>query len=171
MALFGAKKATIEDKKKPEKSAKDADAVKVKKVVKESTKNTDKAGDKEAAASMKDLYSENGTAIVKSGKGETVNLKISKINKHILVKPLVTEKAAHLNEINKYAFIVKLSANKILVAKEVEAVYGVKVEDVNLIRMKGKKVAKGKIKGKRSDFKKAIVTLAKGQTIKIYEGV
>ena len=167
MALFGAKKATTEDKKKPVKSAKDADAVKVKKEDMESAKNTDK----DAASSMKDLYSETGTAIVKSGKGEAVNLKISKINKHILVKPLVTEKATHLNEINKYAFIVKLSANKILVAKEVEAVYGVKVEDVNLIRMKGKKVAKGKIKGKRSDFKKAIVTLVKGQTIKIYEGV
>jgi len=175
MALFGAKKATTEDKKKPAKSTKDAtagvSAAKVKKVVKEPVKKTDKNNDQEAASSMKDLYSETAATVVKTGKGESVNLKISKINKHILVKPLVTEKAAHLNEINKYAFIVKLDANKILVAKEVEAVYGVKVEDVNLIRMKGKKVAKGKIKGKRSDFKKAIVTLVKGQAIKIYEGV
>lgn len=158
MALFGAKKATTEDKAKTVKAVKDFKADK-------------KEAKKTAETSMKDLYSETGATTVKGGKGEAVNLKISKINKHILVRPLVTEKATHLNEANKYAFVVKLDANKILVAKEVAAVYNVKVERVNLIRMKGKKVAKGKIKGKRSDFKKAIVTLAKGQTIKLYEGV
>ena len=119
---------------------------------------------------MKDLYSETANT-AKADKTGAVNVKVSKINKHILVKPLVTEKAAHLAEANKYAFIVKLDANKILVAKEVAAIYGVKVESVNLIRMKGKKVSRGKIRGQRSDFKKAIVTLAKGQTIKLYEGV
>jgi large subunit ribosomal protein L23 len=161
MALFGAKKATTEDTKKTTKSTKEVKEVKAVKKVEKTVSET----------SMKDLYSENGTVVVKSDKAGAVSQEIGKINKHILVRPLITEKAAHLNESNKYAFVVKLNANKILIAKEVAAIYGVKVEGVNLIRMKGKKVAKGKIKGKRSDFKKAIVTLAKGQTIKLYEGV
>lgn len=168
MAIFGAKKATTEDTKK---TAKEVKVVKDDKTTKSVVKKADKTEKVAAETSMKDLYSESGTPVVKGEKAAAVNLKISKINKHILVKPLITEKATHLNELNKYAFIVKLDANKILVAKEVAAVYGVKVENVNLIRMKGKKVSRGKVRGKRSDFKKAIVTLAKGQTIKLYEGV
>ena len=169
MALFGAKKATTEDTKKTVQPVKAVTKVKeTKETVKKAEKNTEK---KSTETSMQDLYSETTAKTVKSDKSGAVSQKIAKINKHILVKPLVTEKAAHLNELNKYAFIVKIAANKILVAKEVEALYGVKVESVNLIRMKGKKVSRGKIRGQRSDFKKAIVTLAKGQTIKIYEGV
>jgi len=168
MALFGTKKATTEDTKKAAKPAVVKETKTVKAVVKKADKDSEKTT---SETSMKDLYSDSATLSSKSAKGAAVNSKVSNINKHILVKPLITEKATHLNEANKYAFIVKLDANKILVAKEVAAIYGVKVESVNLIRMKGKKVTKGKIKGKRSDFKKAIVTLAKGQTIKIYEGV
>lgn len=167
MALFGAKKATTEDTKKTTKAVKAVKEVKAEKTVKATSKKAEKTA---TETSMKDLYSETATA-AKANKSGVVNVKVSKINKHILVKPLVTEKAAHLAEANKYAFIVKLGANKILVAKEVAAIYGVKVEGVNLIRMKGKKVSRGKIRGQRSDFKKAIVTLAKGQTIKLYEGV
>lgn len=166
MALFGTKKATTEDTKKTVKPVKAV--IKSKETDKKAEKNTEK---KSTETSMKDLYSDTAVKTVKSNKSGAVSQKIAKINKHILVKPLVTEKAAHLNELNKYAFIVKIAANKILVAKEVEALYGVKVVAVNLIRMKGKKVSRGKIRGQRSDFKKAIVTLAKGQTIKIYEGV
>lgn len=169
MALFGAKKTSTDDKEKTAKAVKD---LKVEKTAKKTVKKTAPTAEKKTAeTSMKDLYSETVVSNAKTSKTGTVDSKIEKINKHILIRPLVTEKATHLNEANKYAFIVKLAANKILVAKEVAAIYGVKVESVNLIRMKGKKVHKGKIKGKRSDFKKAIVTLAKGQTIKIYEGV
>lgn len=166
MALFGAKKTTTEDKEETVKT------VKTVKDVKLTVKKTAKIDEKNVSdGSMKDLYSETASSLTKADKSKSANLKISQINKHILVRPLITEKATHLNEVNKYAFIVKLGANKILVAKEVAAVYNVKVASVNLIRMKGKKVSKGKIRGKRSDFKKAIVTLVKGQTIKLYEGV
>ncbi|MCX6795722.1 MAG: 50S ribosomal protein L23 [Candidatus Falkowbacteria bacterium] len=89
----------------------------------------------------------------------------------VLVKPMITEKAAHLGTENKYVFMVSLDSNKIEVAKAVAAVYGVKVDKVNLIRCEGKTVVRGRIKGKRKDFKKAIVTLAKGNSISIYEGV
>lgn len=90
---------------------------------------------------------------------------------NVLIKPAVTEKAGALNELNQYVFVVDRGANKITIAKAVEAFYGVKPVAVNIINMPGKKVVRGRIKGQRSDWKKAIVTLPAGKTIAIYEGV
>jgi large subunit ribosomal protein L23 len=122
-------------------------------------------------ASMQDLYSETGTKTVKSSGVKTK--KDVKANEayHILVKPLITEKATNLSEHNKYVFVVDLKANKISIAKAIEALYGIKPTKVNLSNVSGKKVSRGKIKGQRKDWRKAVVTLPKGQTIKIYEGV
>ncbi len=89
----------------------------------------------------------------------------------VLVKPLVTEKATDLGAQNKYVFMVDISANKLEVIKAIWAVYGVKPLAVNIIKMKGKTVRRGRIKGRRKDYKKAIVTLAKDQQIQVYEGV
>ena len=90
---------------------------------------------------------------------------------NVLINPAVTEKAGTLNELNQYVFVVDRGANKITIAKAVEAFYGVKPVAVNIINMPGKKVVRGRIKGQRSDWKKAIVTLPAGKTIAIYEGV
>jgi len=90
---------------------------------------------------------------------------------NVLIKPAVTEKAGTLNELNQYVFVVDRGANKITIAKAVEAFYGVKPVAVNIINMPGKKVVRGRTKGQRSDWKKAIVTLPAGKTIAIYEGV
>ncbi len=89
----------------------------------------------------------------------------------VLVKPLVTEKATDLGAQNKYVFIIDNRANKLEVAKAIWAVYGVKPQAINIIKMKGKTVTRGRIKGKRKDFKKAIISLAKDQQIQVYEGV
>lgn len=89
----------------------------------------------------------------------------------ILIKPLITEKASDLGIINKYMFEVAKNANKIETAKAIKEVYGVKPISVNIINMKGKKVRYGKTVGKKKDWKKAIITLKKGENIKIYEGV
>ena len=141
------------------------------------TKKDEDLKDKKKAVSdsdktMKDLYAEQEDK--KSG-GTKVNNKRrpggKSLSARTLVKPLVTEKAANLSDNGKYAFIVNVNANKIEVAKAVSDVYGVKVEAVNIIKMKGKAVSRGRIKGSRNDFKKAIVTLKKGDTIQIYEGV
>ena len=113
--------------------------------------------------SMKDLYSE---GVEKSSKGSK-----SSVAYRVLVKPLITEKAANLGSLNQYAFIVSNSANKIEVAKAIFEVYGVKPEKVNIIKVKGKVINRGKISGKRKDFKKALVSLKKGESISIYEGV
>ena len=72
---------------------------------------------------------------------------------------------------NKYFFEVAKNANKIEVAKAIQEIYGVKPVSVNIIRMQGKKVGQGRTRGKRKDWKKAIITLKKGESIKVYEGV
>lgn len=123
----------------------------------------------EAPKSMSELYSEAAVSTVSSSKTKGAAKKVN-VNQ-VLVKPLVTEKATNLGEHNKYVFVVSLKANKISVAKAVEATYGVKPVKVNLSNVSGKKVARGKVRGQRKDWRKAIVTLPAGQAIKIYEGV
>lgn len=130
---------------------------------------------KEAASSMQDLY--NGTGSMANppvgggaAKVASGNAK-STVSTRIIVKPLITEKATNLVTANKYSFFVAKNANKISVAKAIKAIYGVKPLAINIINHQGKRVARGKVRGQRSDSKKAIVTLKKGETIKIYEGV
>ncbi|MBU0722077.1 50S ribosomal protein L23 [Patescibacteria group bacterium] len=89
----------------------------------------------------------------------------------IITKPLVTEKVSNLGALNKYVFVVAKNTNKIEVAKAIKEIYGIKPVCVNVIRMSGKKVRYGRISGQKKDWKKAIITLPKGETIKIYEGV
>ncbi len=89
----------------------------------------------------------------------------------VLVKPLVTEKVASQTENGKYVFEVSKGSNKIEIAKAIKEVYGAKVTKVNIINMEGKRKRVGRTIGRRKDWKKAIVTLEKGKTIKVYEGV
>ena len=72
---------------------------------------------------------------------------------------------------NKYTFQVPLAANKVEIRQAAEAIFKVKVLNVNTIRVFGKTKRMGKNIGKRSDYKKAIVKLAEGQTIPIFEGM
>ena len=84
---------------------------------------------------------------------------------------MVTEKATKIIEHNQVAFRVKMAATKPQIRKAVEDLFGVKVEKVNTLRVKGKtKRFRGRL-GKRSDFKKAIVTLAEGQSIDYTAGI
>jgi len=93
----------------------------------------------------------------------------------ILKKPLVTEKVSALNEKGKYGFLVDINSNKIEIKKEIEKRYGVNVENVRTMRYQGKvkhRYTKASIvKGRRSSFKKAIVTLAPGEVIDFYSGI
>lgn len=114
--------------------------------------------------SMKDLY-----AKTEGGKKAAAS-KFDGAHR-VLVRPLITEKAANFGTLNKYAFVVSGQSNKLEVAKAIFAVYGVKPSAVNIVCVKGKAVTRGRVKGRRSDLKKAIVTLKKGDIIKIYEGV
>lgn len=96
-----------------------------------------------------------------SGKGSESSVDAYRI----LIKPLVTEKSYKMNSLGKYAFKVNTRANKISVSKAIEKVYGVKVDKVNIVSMKGKPKNFGKISSKTSNWKKAVVTLKKGEVI------
>lgn len=89
----------------------------------------------------------------------------------VIRNPIITEKTTLLANDNKIVFEVVPSADKHEIKTAVEFLFKVKVEAVNTISQNGKlKVFKGKI-GKRKNYKKAIVTLAKGQTIDLASGV
>lgn len=97
--------------------------------------------------------------------------KAKKIINSVLLRALVTEKSAVKQSENKYSFVVANNANKAVIKKAVEEVYGVKPSSVNVINVQGKAIRFGNHFGKRSDFKKAVVTLPKGKSIVIHEGV
>lgn len=77
----------------------------------------------------------------------------------IILAPVVTEKAVAGLAMKKYTFRVEMNANKIQIAKAVEEIFGVKVEKVNTIHMKGHLRRMGRNEGYTSDWKKAVVTL------------
>jgi large subunit ribosomal protein L23 len=83
----------------------------------------------------------------------------------ILIQPRISEKAGKMAQMNKYVFLVAKAANKVEVKKAVEGAYKVKVTQVNMINNQGKSRNFGRTKGTTSDFKKAIVTLKKGDKI------
>jgi large subunit ribosomal protein L23 len=90
--------------------------------------------------------------------------------KIILKKPLITEKTSKLQEKNnQYTFLVDVNSNKIEIKREIEIKFGVSVKEVNTVNYEGRKARVGRFFGKKSDFKKAIVTLAKGDKLDIYE--
>ena len=89
----------------------------------------------------------------------------------VLVGPLVTEKTTLLSENGQIAFRVRLDATKPEIRKAVENLFDVKVTAVNTLRVKGKtKLFRGR-RGRRSDYKKAIVTLAEGQNVDFLAGL
>ncbi|MGM9540201.1 50S ribosomal protein L23 [Anaerovibrio sp.] len=87
----------------------------------------------------------------------------------IIIRPLITEKSTTLMAEGKYVFEVAKSANKIEIAKAVSQIFKVKVASVNTINVEGKVKRMGRSVGKRSDYKKAIVKLAAGETIEFFE--
>lgn len=90
---------------------------------------------------------------------------------HILVKPLVTEKAAVMASHGQYSFRVAMDANRVQVKQAVKALYGVLPVSVNIQRVRGKFVRFGGRGGMRQTWKKAIVTMPKGSSIDVYAGV
>ena len=89
----------------------------------------------------------------------------------VLLHPLVTEKLTRLAKHQQAAFVVDPSTNKIQVKKAVEAIYGVKPLRVQMVNVKGKAVRFGRSNGKRSDWKKAIITLPAGTSMEVFHGV
>ena len=101
-----------------------------------------------------------------------VKVKVSEIEAYDLIRaPMVTEKSTMGSEYNQVTFRVPLSATKPEIRAAVEILFKVKIKAVNTLRQKGKtKMFKGK-KGRRPDYKKAIVSLVEGETIDVTAGV
>jgi large subunit ribosomal protein L23 len=90
----------------------------------------------------------------------------------VIVRPLVTEKSHdQLDRLGAYTFVVNRDANKIEIAKAVEKQFGVKVRDVRTMRYAGKQKRMGRFVGRKASWKKAVVTLAEGDSIELFEGV
>lgn len=103
----------------------------------------------------------------KTAKSATVNAALY----DVILSPIITEKATMASEHNKVLFKIRPDADKKIVKEAVEALFGVTVEKVNTINVLGKQKRFRGRPGKRQDTKKAIVTLAAGQTIDIAAGV
>jgi large subunit ribosomal protein L23 len=94
----------------------------------------------------------------------------------IIIKPIITEKMTALGEkLGRYGFVVDKHANKLQIRKAVKELYGVEVEEVNTMTYAGKRKSRftkaGVLSGKTNSFKKAIITLAKGESIDFYSNI
>lgn len=90
----------------------------------------------------------------------------------IIIRPLITEKTSGQKEMsNQHTFEVDRRANRIEVKRAIEKIFKVKVAAVKTMQVKGKKKQRGRIVGKRRDWKKAVVTLMPGERIDFFEGV
>lgn len=91
------------------------------------------------------------------------------MEEQVLVRPIITERATTLSErFNQFAFEVKKNANKFQIRRAVEALYGVTVESVRTMVVPGKLKRRGVSVGKRPNWKKAVVTLKKGDNIDFF---
>jgi large subunit ribosomal protein L23 len=89
----------------------------------------------------------------------------------VIVRPVVTEKSTDLSEHDKYVFEVAVDANKNEIKQAVERFFGVKVNEVRTLNVKGKPKRLGKHMGRRKDWKKAIVTVRSGDKIDLFDVV
>ncbi len=92
--------------------------------------------------------------------------------REIILRPLLTEESNRLREKeNKYSFEVDRRASKLQIRQAVQEIFGVTVTDVHVMNRKGKPRRVRVAQGRRKHWKKAIVTVEKGQTISFFEGV
>jgi large subunit ribosomal protein L23 len=90
----------------------------------------------------------------------------------VVLRPMITEKATELGGANKYLFEVRRDANKVQIKEAVQKGFDVKVLSVNVMNMKGKpRRVRGNRTKHKPDWKKAVVTLAPGDKIELFQGV
>ena len=107
--------------------------------------------------------------VVKEKKSASVKLGVQ--CSELMIKPLITEKSATLASSNQYVFVVSRGANRVQIRSAIRSMYGITPVSVNIQNVRGKRVRFGRVRGKRKDWKKAIVTLPEGKTINVYDGV
>lgn len=124
---------------------------------------------KEEEAVVSDIKDSTSETKTKKSSKKNVKKSTTSIFAHILLTPVVTEKAYALSEKNKYVFRVHARANKAQVQKAVTDIYGVDVLKVNMMIKKQKNTTFRGIKGMTKSQKKAIVTIDSGQKIDLFE--
>jgi large subunit ribosomal protein L23 len=87
----------------------------------------------------------------------------------IIIRPLITEKNTNLMELNQYCFEVDREASKPQIKRAIESIFSVSVKKVRTINVRGKQKRRGMSLGYQRDWKKAIVTLADGDRIELFE--
>ncbi len=92
-----------------------------------------------------------------------------KTHRDVIIRPMVSEKSYAGLEQNRYTFLVHPDANKTEIKEAVQAIWNVRVLNVNTINRKGKVKRYRLTRGKRPDQKQAVVTLAEGDSIQIFE--
>jgi len=90
----------------------------------------------------------------------------------VLKRPILTEKTTYLSDVlHRYTFEVDRRANKHQIREAIKAIFDVEVLDVNVMNVRGKKRRFGRHVGQTSNWRKAVVTVAPGETISFFEGV
>ncbi len=107
---------------------------------------------------------------IRPRKKETIAMSITKAYDTI-VRPIVTEKSTALSEYNQIGFVVSVKATKPEIKAAIEMLYKVKVDAVNTSVIKGKTKRFRGVMGRRINQKKAIVTLAQGESVDLMQGV
>jgi len=144
---------------------------------KDSSDNAKRVGKKEApekrvvADADKSKGEAKGALAKKPSPSKPVKIYARPERYRVLVEPVVSEKSAYLSEENKYVFRIANEMNKVEVKKAIRQMYGVEPLNVNIIRVSGRAKYFRRIAGRTQDWKKAIVTLKKGDKIEVYEGV
>ncbi len=97
---------------------------------------------------------------------------MSKLAQDIILRPIITEESMLNTAMRKFTFKVDKDANKIEIAKAVEALFGVKVEKVNTMNVRGKLRRQGRFEGYTASWKKAVVTLTEdSKSIDFFDGM
>jgi large subunit ribosomal protein L23 len=130
-----------------------------------------KAKEKPVAKKEKAAKSEKATKPKKEIKERKIEKKEENSAYSILREPVISEKSTEMGADNKYVFKVSPKAGKNEIKSAIEDYYGVQVVKVNTVRIRPKKRIHGRTVGYKKGFKKAIVTLRKGDTIGMTEGV
>ncbi len=89
----------------------------------------------------------------------------------VIIRPIVSEKSYELLSANKYTFRVHDNAHKTQIRQAVEEIFGVRVQDVRTMSVKSKPKRRGYTSGRTRGWKKAVVEVAAGQTIPIFQGL
>ena len=124
--------------------------------------DTKKAADKKPAAKK---------AATKKGGKKKATAMLSKAATSTILEPVVSEKSAQLADANVMVFKVAKNANRVQVRNAFRELYNVTPKRVNILNNRGKRVRFGRVRGKRSDWKKAMIFLEKGVNVDIFEGV